>query len=1022
MRPIRLSVNAFGPFAGTETINFETTLDIGLFGIYGPTGAGKTSIFDALCFALFGQSAGAQREGKDFRSDHAAIDHLTEVEFVFDLGEKRYVIHRIPAQERIAKRGGKTTQQAHQAWLFDATGMDAAQISIENRGKPIAEKKTSIVEKTISDLLGYSAEQFRQIILLPQGQFRKVLDANTKDRSQILRQLFDVSLYERLQDKLKEQASVLRDKVKTASIQRDDRLAQTGHETYEALELAIKDAEKTTKTAQSEFEKAKKNQTAKRTQLEKAKATNERFVDLEKASADQAELSAKQTSINAQKADLETAKRAESLIGLEASLSRVKRDHKEALDRLNASHNLLEQTKNSSNQALEKLQAHQKNQSDIDRLMQDQTKLESLLEIHKSTAQLEADLQTKTELRKVSHTLANTAKQEETRLKAELKDLSVKASEAVERGKTISNLKLEINRLEDIAKSNKRHETAIEETRELETSFKAKQTQYDTAKSALSEAKTTFQSAENALANVQALHLASKLKHGDDCPVCGSKDHPQLAKGDASSQGLDQAFRIAEDAFKTAEKSERKANDLLIAEQSKFKSAQEQLSKLEKPELEADTLRTKLADQQNKLKKLNALPSHAEIMEKIAKLGEQENKISDKLEKAISEHQANQSNHAAAQARYDDAIAKLPEEYRTRGKLEQEILLNKNKIETYKKHLDALLKLERDASAAFSNAQTSLVDKQEAEQRSLKRANSESANFQTALSQAKLDQESFNQAKLLLPKRDAILQTIEKHNAAIMATQTRVEQALLATSKLEQQDLEALNQNVAIAETELEQANTNASEATQHLKSLNTTLESVKKATSELNKLNAEYAPLGEMADLTNGTNPYKLKLVDFAIAAMYDDVLDAANQRLGPMTDNRFELRREAGAKGGNASRGLDTLIFDAHTESLRPTTSLSGGEGFLASLALALGLSDVVQQQSGGVRLDAIFIDEGFGSLDSAALDLALQTLQNLANNNRLVGIISHVDEVKRTIPNGFSIEPSPAGSHIKIRNSTH
>ncbi len=1022
MRPIRLTLQAFGPFAGKEVINFEQTFDVGLFGIYGPTGAGKTSIFDGLCFALFGQSSGAQRDGKDFRSDHAPLDMLTEVELVFDLGDKRYVVRRIPAQERLAKKGGKTTQQLHQAWLFDASGLNTQDITDANRGKAIAEKKTSVVEQTISELLGYSADQFRQIILLPQGQFRKVLDANTKDRSQILRQLFDVSLYEKLQDKLKEEAKTLHEKVNTARIRRDDRLMQSGHETFEALELAIKEAHEQVKKSQAALDAAKKNHSAKRDTLEKAKANDARFVELEKAKADLIILQANQSDIDARKADLEKVRRAESLLGLEAGLSRAKLDHKEASQRRIEAKVSLEKAEKAHASAKVKLTNIQKQSPEIEALSETQNQLNALLDIQKSTISLATDLKTKTDQRKTSHAQANAAKQEQAALKTQLKELSTSAKNAIERGKKIANIEKEIERLNTEIAANSVYENTQKQTQNLEAKFKSSQANHLASKAKLENAQTELDVAEKALANVQALHLASKLKHGDNCPVCGSRDHPKLAKGDASSQGLDPAFRAAEKTYKIASEDERKANDALIADRANYNSSLELFSKLEKPKTESDALKSALHDHTIELKKLNDLPTLEAINQKISLIEREEIEVSKRLETILVEHEKNQLAHNTAQSRYDDAIAKIPTDYQTTGKLEKALETNKNKIDGFKKELENVVSSERETASVLSNAQTSLKDKHETENRALKRVNSETANFETALIEAKLDEASFQAAKLLFPKRDAISKAVENHSAALISVKTRIEQAKLATQNVKREDLTRLQHQVSTAETEVDHASNILNTVNQQQLHLKATLESVQKATQELDKLNAEYAPLGEMSDLTNGTNPYKLKLVDFAIAAMYDDVLDAANQRLGPMTDSRFELRREAGGQGGNASRGLDTLIFDAHTESLRATSSLSGGEGFLASLALALGLSDVVQQQSGGVRLDAIFIDEGFGSLDSAALDLALQTLHTLADNNRLVGIISHVEEVKRTIPNGFSIEPSTAGSHIKLRTSTY
>lgn len=221
MRPIRLTLNAFGPYAGKEIVDFTAALDAGIFGIYGDTGAGKTTIFDGIAFALFGQSSGAERVSDDMLSDYADPKEITYVELVFDLGEKRYVIRRTPRQERASNRGEGTTAQAHEVYLFDASGLTLDQITEENSGVMLEEKKTSLVDPMIKDLLGYDAAQFRQIVLLPQGEFRKILTANSDERSPILKRLFDVSLYESFMQKIRTQAATMHREIKDERLRKE---------------------------------------------------------------------------------------------------------------------------------------------------------------------------------------------------------------------------------------------------------------------------------------------------------------------------------------------------------------------------------------------------------------------------------------------------------------------------------------------------------------------------------------------------------------------------------------------------------------------------------------------------------------------------------------------------------------------------------------------------------------------------------------------------------------------------------
>ena len=238
MKPIRLTVQAFGPFAERQEIDFRNSLDRRLFGFYGETGGGKTSVLDGMCFALFGESSGAERKGEDLRSHHVGPETETYVEFVFEIGSRRYFIRRTPEQTVKAKRGSGETTRQHAAQLYDATGIDVEQISAENCGALLAERVSPVGEKIV-EILGYMAPQFRQVVLLPQGQFRDLLTAKSDKRSEILRRLFDVSLYERLVEELKSEERTLETQVREARQSIGSLLSQHGVSDVIALSQLI---------------------------------------------------------------------------------------------------------------------------------------------------------------------------------------------------------------------------------------------------------------------------------------------------------------------------------------------------------------------------------------------------------------------------------------------------------------------------------------------------------------------------------------------------------------------------------------------------------------------------------------------------------------------------------------------------------------------------------------------------------------------------------------------------------------
>ena len=278
MRPVRLTLQAFGPYANREVIDFRNAVEAGLFGIYGQTGSGKSTIFSGMTFALFGEASKSEQERTSLRSDHAAADLATEVEFVFDVGERRFVVVRQPDQMRPKQRGEGETKSAHEAHLFDATGLALDEITANKRGKIIAEKKVRDVDANVSEILGYGAEQFRQIVLLPQGRFEKFLSAKTNERVTILRDLFDVSLYQALMADLKEQAAEAERQVREERAVCARRLKAEGFESTDTLLEGIAAAQAAVQERSTVEAVAKKQAQTAETGLRSAEVVEAKFV------------------------------------------------------------------------------------------------------------------------------------------------------------------------------------------------------------------------------------------------------------------------------------------------------------------------------------------------------------------------------------------------------------------------------------------------------------------------------------------------------------------------------------------------------------------------------------------------------------------------------------------------------------------------------------------------------------------------------------------------------------------------
>jgi len=317
-------MTAYGPYAGTEIVDFREAIASGLFGIYGSTGSGKSTIFSAMMFALFGKLSRAEQDPQSVRSDHAAAETLTQVEFIFEVCDKQYLIRRIPDQSRPKKSGDGETKETHKAWIFDVSDIDVDNITETNCGQIIMEKKVGLVQEVINGLLGYGAEQFRQIVLLPQGRFETFLTAKTDDRKKILRELFDVSLYRALAQSFKEKAQ---DAERTVKAERDScaaRLNQENFESTDALSDGINEAEKQISVATAEAKKAKTAEVKALKQKTEGEQIAQDFETHLSASTQLASLTGKSAQITQQEERLKSLKAAKSLEDLDnANVSAV---------------------------------------------------------------------------------------------------------------------------------------------------------------------------------------------------------------------------------------------------------------------------------------------------------------------------------------------------------------------------------------------------------------------------------------------------------------------------------------------------------------------------------------------------------------------------------------------------------------------------------------------------------------------------------------------------------------------------
>ncbi|OUS06235.1 hypothetical protein A9Q96_09615 [Rhodobacterales bacterium 52_120_T64] len=1017
MRPIRLTLNAFGPFAGKEVVDFTAALDAGIFGIYGDTGSGKTTIFDGIAFALFGQSSGAERVSDDMLSHYADPKEITYVELVFDLGEKRYVIRRIPRQERAASRGEGLASQAHEVYLFDATGLTLDQITQKNSGDMLAEKKTSLVDPMIKDLLGYDAAQFRQIVLLPQGEFRKILTASSDERSPILKRLFDVSLYENFMQKIRTQASTLRQQI------RDERLRK---ETIldGVTEGELKEDIASSKITSDELEgkltvlnaRAKFHQRS----MSAAETLIAKFTSLEDAQEDRDQLDLGAPIIKVLKARVAQARAAQLVLPAETLRDRAAQQFTDASKQktdadsaLGAAKTIHETAKTNLQRVSEQKPAHDAAITEVQKLGRWKEVLDKAASLQQPVSAAREALDT-----------ARMSESEATDLAAatlkKLQDLQALQKALPVHTKATSDATTDLAKLDQETELAIRYESSVLKLDQQVSRIEVLRDNHQKAASHLRECKDAFTRAEKALTDIQALHVARKLVPDEPCPACGSREHPHPATGDPERMGRHEAFEATEEAHNQALGTERETRGLLASGDAILVDRQQELDAMAKPVRSRETLAPLLNEARNMKETLENDVRFNDLAVRLA-AAEDLHKTKETIRIGASEEVARKKEAKSnAQTALTTTLQEVPEKWRDAEDLDSEYLAKTAEVANLEQQKTSATEAEKTAALRLASANEAQRNAASGLTRTTTASMEAAEAFLQSLENSKLSGDDFQAAKSDVHKLGEMEGTIQTHNSEVASNTDRLKRLAEDIGEQERPDLETLQAAAKASADLLETSRADQTRLTAELERKNKVFASITTLSAKILGFEKKFEPLGEIANLVNGDNDLKVRLPDFAIAAMFDEILDAANLRLGPMTNHRYQLHRPIEKTGGRTKRGLDIAVFDANTEKSRSTTSLSGGEGFQASLALALGLSDVVQQNSGGIKLDAIFIDEGFGTLDQETLDTALDTLCSLVGEKRAVCLISHTEQVKILITEGFDIEVAPGGSHIHARKN--
>lgn len=1018
MRPIKLTMSAFGPFSGQQVTDFEALGVHPLFLINGPTGAGKTTLLDAICFALYGKTTGDEREGSQMRCDIANDDVLTEVTFTFALADNQYRIRRVPEQPRAKKSGDGYTVQKPEAQLFklDADGTEHLLVA----------SKVSEATAEIELLTGLDADQFRQVMVLPQGKFRELLMADSKDREKIFSQLFQTQIYQKIEEKLKFKAAAIKGAVRDHRNKREGMLHNIAVESDEALANELNSLAPELTVSAEKKEAAQLALIEINKQFEMAKLLRNDFEYLDKLKQTATELAARKETVELQESSLDAGQKALQLKPvLEMSLARDT-EASQAQHVVTQAQLAKQQTENALALSLTQFNrlaglelTLQQTQSEQQQLTQLVPQLQGLDSAQKALALASSQREQAQQKGVAAKAALDGLLAERQTAEQQVPQLEFTATELVNAQQALSGHSELIERFTHWQK-------AKSEVEITEAALAAAKAQGQQLRQVFTQAQTQHQTLKLVWHRGQAAMLAQQLTMGQPCPVCGSVEHPHLAQSEQqlpTEEQLQQAQLAEDQAAEALTQARAKYSGLSTKLQEQVKVADELKQRIELTADSAALSAEQLGEQQQALNKQVETASQA--TQQLARLREQlqtwqvkEQTLRAALDTERELYQGVQTQVATLQGQLEQLLAAIPEQYRTVDSLNSAIAQSNQQFAKQQKSINAIRQSHTDALELDASAKAALVSAEV----NLSQATELAGNAKISLNEQLVssgfsEQQSLMQAMLPEAQLQQLAAEINQYQQDCVANQANLAQL---HEKLQQQskpELEDIAAQMSLLQTARQQAEQEWQAMQGRMTQLTQTQEQLNDADSQAKQLEDEYAIVGTLADVANGQTGNKVSLQRFVLSVLLDDVLLEASERLQLMSKGRYRLiRKEERAKGNKAS-GLELEVEDAYTSKVRPVATLSGGESFMAALSMALGLSNVVQAYAGGIKLDTLFIDEGFGSLDQDSLDLAVRTLMDLQSAGRMIGVISHVSEMKEQIGTRIDINKSAVGSEISI-----
>lgn len=1001
MMPINLTLSAFGPYPDTITIDFESFQEDGLFLITGPTGSGKTMIFDAMIFALYGKTSGQIRQTDSLRCDHALNEIPTFVEFSFSLHQQNYTIKRNP---KYYLEGKKTPKQP-------------SALLILPDGKMVEGIK-EVNQKMIS-LLGVDDQQFKQICMIAQGEFTKLIMASSDEREKVLRELFHSETYQKLEEKLKVHLKTYQDKYDLLLNKRKDLMQELQVEDHQEY---LSKQTKLIASQQKEYDDLKKDLDQKKQQLQLYRLQNQRLIQLKDLKQQFQDLKKQENDYQELNKTVDTLKKAQetnylyiSYIKQQKKLQTLKLNQEDFLKQLKKLEKDYQEKKVQADfldykqQTKEKLQNQiQETKQLINQIYQYQNDYQNLQTLKQQYRML--DEEHKLFLKK-KEKFENGLQRDQERIQSE-QQVQSKYELIKQQYVRLNEQKVKVHQLSDY----------YDQILKLNENKSDLQEEYTVVEKQVDHEKMQYNQMEKLYFRKQAGIFALQLKEDQPCPICGSLHHPhpaQIEKEDITKEKLDQQA-------KKVKQQEHRLQDILqkilLSNQKK-----EMLVKQTK-QLSSELNIQEEISKEIFIKELDHLSKDEKRMKKEYLELQDELKYIQKLKKSVALSLKDMSTYESKELKQAQSLENIQVQiHQLSGKLNDSLRqyeigeVNKNYQQVQKEYRQLSLEIETiqqdyekvknkylEIKTKISSLNQQIIQEQEI-------YDELDNKYHTALD-AFINEEEFlnlktqiNQISILEKKYQDYLISLKSLNEQIISLENEVKDSTYV-------DLSSLSETIKEVNQQLREKNDDLEKLKIDYSLKEKMIKDIQKINQQLEKDEDTYQRYLDLYNLASGKNNARVSIERYVLATYFENMLIYANVIMKQLSQGRYQLLRKDDAGKGRSQQGLELDVFDQESGNIRSIKTLSGGESFKAALSLALGLSRMVQDYAGGIELNTLFIDEGFGSLDSQSLDQAMNCLMELHHENKLIGIISHVSDLKDRIERQLVVERKQKQSVIQ------